>query len=184
MYRYITEKLNLLRSDYETLRAEALHKDKAIENMKREVAQLEEGYERVETGQPVTINLDIRDMTSTDQDELVMASKVLLDRAKQMEASVDELRDVDEQRIRTIAEMVSTMEQRQTELKDKLRDAGLLDEVGGYDILVANLENLKRDILVLSLCFQMQLVPLQRGRVRRREGWGAGQDGADAGADG
>ena len=66
----LNEKLNLLRSDYETLRAEALHKDKAIENMKREVVQLEEGYDRVETGRPVTINLDIREMTGADQDEL------------------------------------------------------------------------------------------------------------------
>ena len=128
----LNEKLNLLRADYETLRAEALHKDKAIENMKREVAQLEEGYDKVESGRPVTINLDIREMTNTEQDELVMASKVLLDRARQMESSVAELRAVDEQRIRTIAEMVSTMEARQAELKDKLREAGLLDE-GEYD---------------------------------------------------
>ena len=62
----------------------------------------------------------------------MMASKVLLDRAQQMERSVEELREVDEQRIRTIAEMVSTMEARQAELKDKLREAGLLDE-GEYD---------------------------------------------------
>ena len=122
----LSSKLNLLRLDYDTLRAEALQKDKAIENLKREVRQLEEGY--VETERPVTMNIDIRQMTTTDQDELVMASKVLLDRAQQLERCVDELREVDEQRIRTIAEVFSSMEARQSELKDKLRDAGLLDE--------------------------------------------------------
>lgn len=128
----LTEKLSLLRADYDALRGEALQKDKVIERMKREVTQLEEGYERVESGRPVTVNFDIREMTNADQDELVMASKVLLDRARLMERSVEELREVDERRVRTIAEMVSTMEARQAELKDKLRDAGLLDE-GEYD---------------------------------------------------
>ena len=39
-----------------------------------------------------------------------------------------ELREVDERRVRTIAELMSTMEQNREELKEKLRDAGLLDE--------------------------------------------------------
>mmetsp|Transcript_22575 Transcript_22575/g.55889 ORF Transcript_22575/g.55889 Transcript_22575/m.55889 type:complete len:360 (-) Transcript_22575:953-2032(-) len=125
---YLTERLNLLRADYDTLRAETVHKDQAIARMTREAAQTEEGANRLAAGKPVTINLDIREITTRDQDELVLASKVLLDRAHAMARSVGELRAVDEQRIRTIAEMVTTMEAHQAELKDKLRDAGLLDE--------------------------------------------------------
>jgi hypothetical protein len=57
-----------------------------------------------------------------------MSSKLLLDRAKELERSLSEFRDLDERRVRTIADVVSTLEQRQRELKDKLRDAGLLDD--------------------------------------------------------
>jgi hypothetical protein len=67
-------------------------------------------------------------MTSADQDELVLNSRTLLDRAKDLERHVTELLAVDEQRTRTLAEVMSTMESRQGELKQKLRDHGLLDD--------------------------------------------------------
>ena len=124
----LEERLTILRADYETLRVEAASKDSELEKMRSEVSKLEEGYSLVEGGKPVTIEMNFREITRADQDELVVQSKALLNRAKRLEQSVAELREVDERRVRTIAELMSTMEQNREELKEKLRDAGLLDE--------------------------------------------------------
>ena len=124
----LNEKLTLLRNDYDALKREFELKDREHAKMSREINRLEDGLDLTETGRPVTIDLVIKQMSTSDQDELVMSSKLLLDRAKELERSLSEFRDLDEQRVRTIADVVSTLEQRQRELKDKLRDAGLLDD--------------------------------------------------------
>ena len=124
----LNEKLTLLRNDYDALKREFELKDREHAKMSREINRLEDGLDLTETGRPVTIDLVIKQMSTSDQDELVMSSKLLLDRAKELERSLSEFRDLDERRVRTIADVVSTLEQRQRELKDKLRDAGLLDD--------------------------------------------------------
>jgi hypothetical protein len=124
----LNEKLALLRADYDALRREFDAKDRDHARLAREVTRLEDGLDLTESGRPVRIDLVMKEMTDADQDELVMSSKLLLDRAKELEQSLAEFRDLDEQRVRTIADVVSTLEQRQRELKDKLRDAGLLDD--------------------------------------------------------
>ena len=124
----LNEKLALLRADYDALRREFDAKDRDHARLAREVTRLEDGLDLTESGRPVRIDLVIKEITDADQDELVMSSKLLLDRARELERSLAEFRDLDERRVRTIADVVSTLEQRQRELKDKLRDAGLLDD--------------------------------------------------------
>ena len=72
--------------------------------------------------------MNFKEITRADQDELVVQSKALLNRAKRLEQSVAELREVDEEARANHRRLMSTMEQNREELKEKLRDAGLLDE--------------------------------------------------------
>lgn len=131
------EKLRMLRDDYERLRVDASAKDAQLERSKLEVARLEDATWRAEGGKPVTINMHLREMTTADQDELVMASKALLNRATALEASVAELREVDERKTRAMAELMGTLEGHNRELKEKLKDAGLLDDDEYDDAKVA-----------------------------------------------
>ena len=68
----------------------------------------------------------IKEMTDADQDELV-SSKLLLDGRGSSSGRSPSL-PISTAEGGTITDVVSTLEQRQRELKDKLRDAGLLDD--------------------------------------------------------
>ena len=50
--------------------------------MSREINRLEDGLDLTETGRPVTIDLVIKQMSTSDQDELVMSSKLSERRAE------------------------------------------------------------------------------------------------------
>mgnify|MGYP006188682925 FL=1 len=120
----LNQKLNLLRSEYDVLKAESATKEIALRTAENRNEQLV----AANCGDYMQIAINVTEMTTSDQDELVLNSKTLLDRAKQLEQYVGELMTVDEERIRTIAELISVMDSRQSELKDKLRDHGLLDD--------------------------------------------------------
>jgi hypothetical protein len=72
----LNEELNRLRDEYDALRHESHHKDSQLEEMEQKVLQLHEGFDRVGEGRPVTIKMDFKEMTTDDQEDLVMASKV------------------------------------------------------------------------------------------------------------
>ena len=78
----LNEKLALLRADYDALRREFDAKDRDHARLAREVTRLEDGLDLTESGRPVRLDLVIKEMTDADQDELVMSSKLLLDRAR------------------------------------------------------------------------------------------------------
>mgnify|MGYP006133613613 FL=1 len=120
----LNQKLNLLRSEYDVLKAGSATKEIALRTAENRNEQLV----AANGGDYMQIAINVTEMTTSDQDELVLNSKTLLDRAKQLEQYVGELMTVDEERIRTIAELISVMDSRQSELKDKLRDHGLLDD--------------------------------------------------------
>ena len=121
----LNERFSLLKKEYDALRLESASKEVALAKANDEVrAWMTTRAER--RGARVTIPISVKEMTSADQDELVLNSRTLLDRAKDLERYVGELVAVDEQRVRTLAEVMSTMESRQGELK--LRDHGLLDD--------------------------------------------------------
>lgn len=124
----LNERLSLLKKEYDALRLESASKEVALAKANDEVKRLDENVTRAAGGELITIPISIKEMTSADQDELVLNSRTLLDRAKDLERHVTELLAVDEQRTRTLAEVMSTMESRQGELKQKLRDHGLLDD--------------------------------------------------------
>ena len=52
------------------------------------MTRLEDGLDLTESGRPVRLDLVIKEMTDADQDELVMSSKLLLDRARELERSL------------------------------------------------------------------------------------------------
>ena len=120
----LQQKLSLLRNECDVLKANAASKEIALRTAENRNGQLL----KANGGDYMQIAIHVTEMTSADQDELVLNSKTLLDRAKELEGLVTELLTVDELRVRTLAELVQTMESRQGELKDKLRDHGLLDD--------------------------------------------------------
>ena len=124
----LNERFSLLKKEYDALRLESASKEVALAKANDEVRRLDDDASRAAGGARVTIPISVKEMTSADQDELVLNSRTLLDRAKDLERYVGELVAVDEQRVRTLAEVMSTMESRQGELKQKLRDHGLLDD--------------------------------------------------------
>jgi hypothetical protein len=124
----LNERFSLLTKEYDALRLESASKEVALAKANDEVRRLDDDASRAAGGARVTIPISVKEMTSADQDELVLNSRTLLDRAKDLERYVGELVAVDEQRVRTLAEVMSTMESRQGELKQKLRDHGLLDD--------------------------------------------------------
>ena len=83
----LNEKLALLRADYDALRREFDAKIATTRDCARGSAWRTVGPHRV--GTPVRIDLVMKEMTDADQDELVM-SKLLLDRAKELEQSLAE----------------------------------------------------------------------------------------------
>ena len=124
----LNERFSLLKKEYDALRLESASKEVALAKANDEVRRLDDDASRAAGGARVTIPISVKEMTSADQDELVLNSRTLLDRAKDLERYVGELVAVDERRVRTLAEVMSTMESRQGELKQKLRDHGLLDD--------------------------------------------------------
>ena len=124
----LNERFSLLKKEYDALRLESASKEVALAKANDEVRRLDDDASRAAGGARVVIPISVKEMTSADQDELVLNSRTLLDRAKDLERYVGELVAVDERRVRTLAEVMSTMESRQGELKQKLRDHGLLDD--------------------------------------------------------
>ena len=118
------ERLALLKKEHDALRLESAAKETALAEARDAARRLDDDA----GGDRVVIPIRVKEMTSADQDELVLSSRALLDRAKELERHVAELLAVDEARARTLAEAMSAMESRQGELKQKLRDHGLLDD--------------------------------------------------------
>jgi len=131
----LQERLKQVKTQYQELNRKNSEKDAELESLRRLVQTREKDFDLIGE-RPVTVNVNVRDMTNADQEDLVLASKDVLDQASEQARAVEQLREVEEAKLRALGDLVTTMESRQSELKEKLADAGLLDEAEYNDAKV------------------------------------------------
>ena len=72
--------------------------------------------------------LQHREFTHEESLELVEHTRLVLEQAHAQAKAVEAFREVDEARVRALGDIMSMMEMRQHDLKEKLKEVGLLDE--------------------------------------------------------
>jgi len=115
-------------------------RDARLRELRDEVTRLESIVSaHVKDGQVVFLRPTLTTMTSEEQEALVLSSRALIERARELEASVLELRSVDDARSAAIDDLVRAMADSRAELgsnllglKQKLADHGLID-ASAYD---------------------------------------------------
>ena len=109
------------------LHAQHQEKERELQAVRRLLQQRENEFDLIGE-RPVSINVEIKELNDEGQFELIEQTRAVLQQAQQQAEAVARLRQIDRQRTRALGDLVLTMEARRSELQDKLKEAGLLEE--------------------------------------------------------